>query len=122
MSRRPSHQFARAKARPKVGVNIYIACLAILGLLLLSLADRSLSGLDWAGLGLFVIIVILTEWLSIDIYARNTAVSTSAAPILAGALLFGAPGAVVLSLTFATVALIKYRSPISRLSSTSVTS
>lgn len=103
-----------SKPRPKWMVNAYIAGLAVTALLMLSIADMSVSRMDWAGLGLFAMIVLLTEWLSIDIYARNTAVSTSAAPMLAGALLFGPPGALLLSLLFAGVALAKYRSPFNR--------
>lgn len=69
---------------------------------------------DLAGLAIFAIVVVLTEWLSIDIYIRNTTVSTSAAPILAGTLLFGPQGALVLGVVFAFTALIKNRSPFSR--------
>lgn len=105
---------AESKPRPRWMVNAYIAGLAVTALFILSIADMSVSRMDWAGLGLFAMIVLLTEWLSIDIYARNTAVSTSAAPMLAGALLFGPPGALVLSLLFAGVALVKYRSPFNR--------
>lgn len=95
-------------------VHAFIAAASLLAIFLVSLVDMSLIEVDWWGLGFFVLMVVLTEWLSLDIYARNTAVSTSAAPILAGALLFGPAGAVLLSLVFAAVALIKYKSPISR--------
>lgn len=104
----------QSKPRARWVVNVYIAALAVVAVSLISIANISLSGVDWAGLGLFAMIVLLTEWLSIDIYARNTAVSTSAAPMLAGSLLFGAPGALLLSFIFAGVALVKYRSPFSR--------
>ena len=70
--------------------------------------------LDWLGLIAFALMVVVTEWFSIDIYVRNTAVSTSAAPILVGTLLFGPTGALILSLVFALTAMIKFRSPISR--------
>ncbi len=100
--------------RPRWAVNVYIATLAVLSAALFALAFRPVWLQDWQGLFLFVLMVVFTEWLSIDIYARNTAVSTSAAPILAGTLIFGPLGALVLSLTFATVAMIKYRSPLNR--------
>lgn len=100
--------------RPNWIVNAYIGMLALITIFLVSLANTQISHTDWLGLGFFVLMVVLTEWLSLDIYARNTAVSTSAAPMLAGVLLFGPPGAVVLSLCFATVAMIKYRSPFNR--------
>ncbi len=69
---------------------------------------------DAIGLAMFALFVALTEWFSIDIYIRNTAVSTSAAPMLAGALLFGPFGALVLGLVFAFTAWIKNHSPFSR--------
>ncbi len=53
--------------------------------------------------------------MSVDIYVRDTSVSTSAAPILAGTLLFGPVGALVLSLTFALVTTVKHGSQISRM-------
>jgi diguanylate cyclase (GGDEF)-like protein/putative nucleotidyltransferase with HDIG domain len=70
---------------------------------------------DWQGIVLFTALTLLTEWLAIDIYTRNTSVSTSVAPIVAGACLFGAVGALVLTLAMAVASLVKHRSPISRL-------
>ncbi len=70
---------------------------------------------DWQGILIFVILTFLTEWLAIDIYARNTSVSTSVAPMVAGACLFGAPGVLILTLAIALASLIKHRSPINRL-------
>ncbi|MGW8250335.1 MAG: HD domain-containing phosphohydrolase, partial [Anaerolineales bacterium] len=108
------HSATESASRSRWSVNAFIAATFLVAILLISLADISFDGLDWWGLGFFVLMVVLTEWLSLDIYARNTAVSTSAAPILAGGLLFGPVGAVVLCVTFATVALLKYKSPVSR--------
>jgi diguanylate cyclase (GGDEF)-like protein/putative nucleotidyltransferase with HDIG domain len=102
-------------SHPRWVVKIFIATLAAGSLALFAL-NFDLTGIqDWFGLSLFVLMVILTEWLSIDIYIRNTAISTSAAPILAGTLIYGPFGALILSLTFAIVAMAKYRSPVSRL-------
>ena len=70
---------------------------------------------DWQGILIFVILTFLTEWLAIDIYARNTTVSTSVAPMVAGACLFGAPGVLILTLVIAVASLIKHRSPLNRL-------
>jgi diguanylate cyclase (GGDEF)-like protein/putative nucleotidyltransferase with HDIG domain len=70
---------------------------------------------SWAGLILFVSLLALTEWLSIDLYIRDTAISTSAAPMLAGAILFGPVGALVLSITFGLTAYIKFRGPLNRI-------
>ena len=109
-----SQQAVTAVSRPKWLVNVYIAALALSALFLWSALYTPIPRLDWWGLCFFALMVVLTEWLSIDIYARNTSVSTSAAPMLAGVLLFGPTGALVLSLVFAGVAMIKYRSPPSR--------
>jgi diguanylate cyclase (GGDEF)-like protein/putative nucleotidyltransferase with HDIG domain len=70
---------------------------------------------DWQGILIFVVLTFLTEWLAIDIYARNSTVSTSVAPMVAGACLFGAPGVLILTLVIALASLIKHRSPINRL-------
>jgi putative nucleotidyltransferase with HDIG domain len=101
-------------AHPRWMVNGYILMVAVASLTLFVFAEKPSVRGEWWGLGLFAVMVVLTEWLSIDIYIRNTAVSTSAAPMLAGVLIYGPVGALVLSLTFASVAMIKYRSPISR--------
>lgn len=69
---------------------------------------------DWFGVAIFSLIILLTEGLSIDIYAKETTVSTASAPLIAGALLYGPIGALVLSLVLAATSMIKYRSPISR--------
>lgn len=99
---------------PRWLVTAYITTMTAVALALFGLAFHPTSGVDWIGLSMFVLMVVITEWYSIDIYVRNTAVSTSAVPMLAGILLYGPVGAVVLSFTFATVAMIKHRSPPSR--------
>jgi len=70
--------------------------------------------INWAGIAVFAGLALFTEWLAIDIYTRNTSVSTSVAPLIAGACLFGAPGALVLSFALSTAAMIKHRSPLIR--------
>lgn len=100
--------------RPRWVVNAYIGLMVLVSAYLFYVGFTLPGAINWWGLGFFVLMVVLTEWLSIDIYARDTAVSTSAAPILAGVVLFGPIGALALSFGFALVALIKYRSPLSR--------
>jgi len=82
--------------------------------LLFWLAEPLANNFDWLGLAVLTGILALTEWFSVDIYYRDTAVSTSAAPILAGVLLFGPMGLLVMSLTFALIAKIKHNSRWSR--------
>jgi diguanylate cyclase (GGDEF)-like protein/putative nucleotidyltransferase with HDIG domain len=109
---RPSE---KARGQTKWLVNAYIAFTVLCGLSLFALFYNPDWKPDWIGLAIFAFGVVLTEWLSIDIYdARGTAVSTSTVPMLAGTLLFGPVAALVLSVTLAAVALFKYRSPISR--------
>ena len=104
----------KARGRTKWLVNGYITCTVLVGLALFALFYNPDWKLDWLGLATFAIGVVLTEWLAFDIYdARGTAVSTSTVPMLAGILLFGPGAALILSLTLATVALFKHRSPIS---------
>lgn len=64
----------------------------------------------WPGLVTCLILVILTENFSIDLYIGKTSLSTSAVPILAGTLLFGLSVGVILSAAYAVVVGIKYRS------------
>lgn len=95
-------------------VNGYIVSVVVVSVALFSVIFRYPANMDWVGLGFFALLVLLTEWLSIDIYVRDNAVSTSAAPILAGTLLFGPIGAATLAVVFSSVALFKHKSPISR--------
>ncbi|MEZ4727282.1 MAG: diguanylate cyclase [Caldilineaceae bacterium] len=94
---------------------LYLTGLTLLAIVAFIWSLRLSSAPDWQGIIVFTILTLLTEWLAIDIYARNTSVSTSVAPIVAGACLFGAVGALVLTLAVAIASLIKHRSPFSRL-------
>jgi diguanylate cyclase (GGDEF)-like protein/putative nucleotidyltransferase with HDIG domain len=101
-------------ARPRWLINLFIGLLILIAIPIVIFLDMPVATIDWFGLFLFGSLVVITEGLSIDIYVKNTSVSTSAAPILAGTLLYGPLGAVVLGLTFALVSKIKHRSPINR--------
>jgi len=103
-----------SKPRPSWLINLFIGILILIAFPLSIFFNTSVPGIDWFGLVLFALMVVITEGLSIDIYVKNTSVSTSAAPILAGTLLYGPIGAVVLGLTFALVAKIKHHSPLNR--------
>jgi diguanylate cyclase (GGDEF)-like protein/putative nucleotidyltransferase with HDIG domain len=95
-------------------VNSFIALLATvaLGLAILGLPHSPLP--DWFGLLAFALIVLVTEGLSLDIYINDTSISTAAAPLIAGTLLFGPIGVIVLSLVLAGTAMIKHRSQLNR--------
>ena len=103
-------------------VNLFIGAVvaAALGafavaVLLSPIRPGGYSALEWLSLAIFAALVVLTEWSSIELYVKHTTISTSAVPILAGTLLFGPLGALILDATFAITAMIKYRSPFSRL-------
>lgn len=69
---------------------------------------------DWLGLIMISSMIILSEIFSIDLYARQSSISTSAIPILVAYLLFGTLGIVLASLVLAISLLIKFRSPFNR--------
>jgi diguanylate cyclase (GGDEF)-like protein/putative nucleotidyltransferase with HDIG domain len=100
--------------KPDWMATLYVALLAAItvGVTLWSLTFS--ITIDWIGIIVFAALILLTEWLAIDIYTRNTSVSTSVAPLIAGACLLGAPGALILSLVLSAAAMIKHRSPLIR--------
>ena len=106
--------YAAHITKPEHTTNLFIAVLTFLSLSWFLILPHQVSSLDWTGLLVFTAVVIITEGLSVDIYARESSVSTSAVPMLGGILLFGPTGALVLSSTFALVAKLKHHSPISR--------
>lgn len=69
---------------------------------------------DWIGLIIISLLIALSEVFSIDLYVRQTSVSTSAIPILVAYLIFGPAGVAWASFVVAVSLLIKYRSRFSR--------
>ncbi len=111
----PVKEINPPRKHPRWVVLTFISCLTALAVMGFVLTYDPEWKVEWIGVAIFAIMVILTELLSIDIYdSRGTAVSTSTVPMLAGVLLFGPLAALLLSLTLAAVALIKYRSPFNR--------
>ncbi len=104
----------RSRFRP---VELYIAGLAVLAITLFyglyrfapELYQLNLRQL-WPGLLVSILLVLVTELYSIDLFIGKTSLSTSAVPILAGTLLFGPIAGVLLSTTYAVIVGIKYRS------------
>jgi diguanylate cyclase (GGDEF)-like protein/putative nucleotidyltransferase with HDIG domain len=102
-------------------VNIYIGVVALISLVSFAAVYRAstplqyfLSPSEWISLFVICILIAMSEWFSVNLYYGQTAISTSAIPILAGYLLFGPLGTLVVSLTVAITLFVKYRSPISR--------
>lgn len=102
------------KPSPDWVVATYISIVAFIAFGLAVLLVHLPARLNWAGLAAFALLVIGTEGLSVNIYVKNTSVSTSAAPFIGGVLLFGPTGALVLSLVLAGTSWIKKRSPVKR--------
>ena len=69
---------------------------------------------DWLGLIVIAILIVLSEGFSIDLYVRQTSVSTSAIPILVAYLIFGPVGIMCASLVLALSLIVKYRSQFNR--------
>lgn len=100
---------------PRWQVQAFIGGVSAIALILVALLIPTGSEPNWLGLALFVGAALLTEAMSVEIYVRDTAVSTSAALLVAGALLFGPIGAVVLGIATAIPPAVKNRSGVSRL-------
>jgi diguanylate cyclase (GGDEF)-like protein/putative nucleotidyltransferase with HDIG domain len=105
----------------KVVVNLYIGVVALISLIsfvtiyrLSTPLQYFLSSAEWISLFVICILIAMSEWFSVNLYYGQTAISTSAIPILVGYLLFGPIGTLVVSLTVAITLFVKYRSPVSR--------
>jgi diguanylate cyclase (GGDEF)-like protein/putative nucleotidyltransferase with HDIG domain len=105
----------------KFVVNLYIGILTLISLAsfagiyrMMPPTQRSLSSAEWISLLVIAILIAMSEWFSVNLYFRETAISTSAIAILSGYLLFGPSGVLVVSLTVAIALFVKYRSPLSR--------
>ncbi len=108
-------------SKSNFAVRLYIGGLTLIALLsfagvyqLTSPMQYFASPSAWISLFIISVLIILAEWFSVDLYFRQTAVSTSAIPILAGYVLLGPVGVIMVSLVVALTLLIKYRSPLNR--------
>lgn len=113
----PGLRTANARGAQRLRMLVWFVTLAALGVLGFSLRHVALPDLgltEPTGLLLFALICILAESLAMDIYVRETSVSTSAAPFVAGVLLFGPVGVFVLGVVLAGAAMLKHHSPLSR--------
>ena len=106
----------------KFVVNLYIGIVTLIALVFFAAIYKVAtpmqhfgSASEWISLSVISILIAMSEWYSVNLYFRQTAISTSAIPILVGYLLFGPIGTFVVSLTVAITLFIKYRSPLSRL-------
>ena len=92
----------------------FIALLTVINGLLSLLLLRESHAPDWFGITLFAALAVAAELANVEIYARQTSVSTSAAALLAGVLIFGPPAALCIGPAIAAATWFKYRSPLVR--------
>jgi len=98
-----------------IGLLFTLSILFFSGLYLLQPNIFQLTSVrDWLGLAGCILLLLITEWYSIDLYTRNMSLSTSAVPILAGTLLFGPLASFVLSMSYALITGIKHHSQFNR--------
>lgn len=90
-------------------INRYIAAVTFAAIVISAISWRGFTQIDWIGLLVFTIAAFLTEYLSLEIFVRDTSVSTSAAVLVAGSLLFGPVGAVILGVAAAAAVHAKHR-------------
>lgn len=104
-----------SRLSPYLGINMYIGAVTLLAVLLGISLPYNWAEMDWLGLAAFSVLVFLVEMLAIEIYVKDTTVSTSAAPYLAGVLLFGPGAAVIIAFIIALVVFFHQRSTVDRL-------
>lgn len=104
------HQPSTNKLKQPWQVNAYIGSITLVAIGLGILGISPYTPPDFFGILVFSLVILLSEVLSIEIYTKDSSVSTAAAPLIAGALLFGPLGALILSIVIATTAAIKKRS------------
>ncbi|OGO21195.1 MAG: hypothetical protein A2Z14_07860 [Chloroflexi bacterium RBG_16_48_8] len=106
---------AKIKPKPSWVLNTYIIFIGLIALGLLGISVRFEPGLNWIGLAIFSFLTWFTEWFAIEVYDENTTVSTSAAPLISGILLFGPIGAGLLGTVVAVSALAHHRKGLGRI-------
>ncbi|MCB9421281.1 MAG: diguanylate cyclase [Ardenticatenaceae bacterium] len=109
----PEKTAVRTSSRLKI--NAYIISVTILAVVLAIPLDYNWSSMNWWGLLAFAVLIFFVELLSIEIYVRDVTVSTSAAPYLAGVLLFGPGAAVLLAPIIAGIVYLKQKTSFDRL-------
>ncbi len=107
----------KAKSDPRLTrrTNTYIGALTLFALVLAGFIFRYESAaVNWTGILVFAVLVLLVEALSIEVHVKETIVSTSVAPYMAGVLLFGPVTAVIIAPLIALVNYLKRRGPLNR--------
>jgi diguanylate cyclase (GGDEF)-like protein/putative nucleotidyltransferase with HDIG domain len=120
-ARTTNSQNSNKKSRKqKNAVGIFVSALFLASLLAFSAILQwapftvNIAQFDWPALIIISILIVMSEIFSIDLYVRQSSVSTSAIPILVAYLGFGPVGVVWASFVVAVSLLIKYRSRFNR--------
>ncbi len=95
-------------------VNFYVALVFLIPVFISAYLISIESTFLWTGIILFALFAFTAEVISIEIYVKETSVSTSVIPLVAGTLLFGPLGAVALAASASLGAAIKNKSPLNR--------
>lgn len=104
----------------RVYADVFIAVLAVISIAALTIVSRwspiqiNLASIDWLGLAVLCLLVVVSEVFSVDLFIKETSLSTSAIPILVSFILFGTTGVVLASLILAISLMVKYQSQFSR--------
>jgi diguanylate cyclase (GGDEF)-like protein/putative nucleotidyltransferase with HDIG domain len=112
-----SYSAAVQKEYPAWAVHAYVVGVSLFALAM-SLALMGIAAgvhVDTSGLIVFVVLALLAELLAIEVYHKDTTVSTSVAALLGGAMLFGPVGAVALAVAIAFASWIRHRTPSTQL-------
>ncbi len=94
---------------------ITVVGLVSAGALAATLVVDAKISVDFVGLAVLALIALMTEALAIEIYVRDTTISTSAAALTAGAILFGPIAALVIGGLIAIAAMMRHHCSFSRL-------
>ncbi|HEX2991830.1 MAG TPA: diguanylate cyclase [Anaerolineales bacterium] len=120
----PKKQFQPAESSELRGkeqaLNLLIAALTELSILLLAglliwiRAAGSAREIDWLGLLIISALIVLLEGFSVELYTPQSAVSTSAIPVIAAYMLFGPLGVIWVGLLLAFIRVLKNQHTIQR--------
>jgi putative nucleotidyltransferase with HDIG domain len=102
------HPGRSTSPRWNLAFTILLAALAVTG-----------SALTWqpvtvamvTGIAVFMGLALLTEWWAVELYSRNTSISTTGVVLLSGTALFGPLAGLAISTTFVLVNVIRQRRP-----------
>jgi diguanylate cyclase (GGDEF)-like protein/putative nucleotidyltransferase with HDIG domain len=105
----------RAARSSGLKIDHYIGLVVTLSIVLALPLNYQWTSIDWRGLVIFSVLIFVVELLSIEVYVKDTTVSTAAAPFLGGVLLFGPIAAVIMAPIIAIVVFFKQQSSFDRL-------